>query len=53
MIKEKIGEILIYQDSNGKEAVDVTLADETLWLSLNQIASLFTKRQISYFKTFT
>ena len=41
MMKEKIGEILIYQDSNGKEAVDVTLADETLWLSLNQIASLF------------
>ena len=40
-MKEQIGEIIIYKDVAGKEAVDVTLANETLWLSLNQISSLF------------
>lgn len=40
-MEEQFGKILIYQDSESKEDVDITLANETLWLSLNQITSLF------------
>ena len=35
------GEIVLYQSEDGKSAIDVHLKDETVWLSLNQIAELF------------
>ncbi|KKB96535.1 hypothetical protein SZ25_00375 [Candidatus Arcanobacter lacustris] len=35
------GNIVIYQDNEGKEIVDVTLVKDTMWLSLNQISLLF------------
>ncbi len=35
------GEILIYQSEAGSTKVDVRIEDETLWLNLNQLASLF------------
>jgi hypothetical protein len=35
------GEIVIYQTPGGESKLDVRLAGETLWLSLNQIAALF------------
>jgi prophage maintenance system killer protein len=40
---EKIGktEIVIYEDRGKKVTVEATLRNETIWLSLNQIASLF------------
>lgn len=34
-------EIVIYKSKDGKIAVDIKLLDNTLWLSLNQIANLF------------
>jgi hypothetical protein len=42
-------EILIYQSPDGKTRIDVTLADETVWLSQAQMAELFqtTKQNIS------
>lgn len=37
------GEIIIYRSKNGKTMLDVKLANETVWLTLNQIAELFNK----------
>jgi hypothetical protein len=34
-------EILIYQTEDGKTRIDVRMEDETVWLSLNQLAELF------------
>jgi hypothetical protein len=46
---ETPSEILIYQSPDGKTRVDVTLADETVWLTQAQMAELFqtTKQNIS------
>lgn len=35
------GEIILYKAKDGSAQVDVTLQNETVWLSLNQIANLF------------
>ena len=44
-----LGEIILYQDSDGSTALDVRLQDETVWLSQAQMAELFerNKRTIS------
>lgn len=44
-----IGEFLIYQTPEGNTRVDVRIANETVWLSQNQMADLFqtTKQNIS------
>ncbi|WP_341791612.1 RhuM family protein [Rickettsia endosymbiont of Gonocerus acuteangulatus] len=36
-------QLVIYQDENGEVNVEVKIVDETVWLSLNQIATLFTR----------
>lgn len=33
--------IVIYKSTNGRASVDIKLLDDTLWLSINQIAELF------------
>ncbi|SBW02523.1 RhuM family protein [uncultured Dysgonomonas sp.] len=35
------GEVIIYQTPDGNTLLDVQLEDETVWLSLNQISTLF------------
>jgi prophage maintenance system killer protein len=35
------GEIIIYQASDGQTSIEVKLENETLWLSLNEMATLF------------
>jgi hypothetical protein len=35
------GDFLLYQTEDGKQRIECRLSEETLWLSLNQIASLF------------
>ncbi len=40
-LSEQTGEIIIYQDDEGKAIVDVTFADNNLWLSLKEISQLF------------
>ena len=35
------GEILVYQAGDGETKVEVSLRDETVWLTLNQLADLF------------
>jgi len=36
-----LGEIVLYQSEDGHAAIDVQLKDETVWLTLNQMAELF------------
>ena len=40
-MKSDYGEIVLYQSENGRTALDVHLKDETVWLSLDQMAVLF------------
>ena len=35
------GELILYQSEDGQAKVDVRLKDETVWLTLNQLAELF------------
>ena len=35
------GEIIIYQSDGGKTKLDIKLVEETLWLTINQMADLF------------
>ena len=38
---ENKGQFLVYATDDGKMKIDVRLADETVWLSLDQLATLF------------
>ena len=40
---ENKGEIVIYQSEEGKAAIDVILQDETVWVTQEQMFSLFGK----------
>lgn len=35
------GDVILYQTEDGRTALDVRLAGETVWLTLNQMADLF------------
>ena len=35
------GQFLVYAAEDGRLKIDVRLADETVWLSLDQLATLF------------
>jgi len=39
--EENRGDIVIFKAEDGQTALEVTLEDETVWLSLNQMAALF------------
>lgn len=41
MDNERHGEMLIYQTEDGLTKIDVNMQDETVWLSLEQMADLF------------
>ena len=38
-----MSDIIIYNTNNGKTKLEVTLEDETIWLSQKQIAELYNK----------
>ncbi len=40
-MKETTGNVVLYKAPDGSVALDVKLRDETVWLSLNQMAQLF------------
>ena len=42
MKNDQKSRIIIYKDNDKKVQLDVKLQDETVWLSLNQIAYLYT-----------
>jgi len=39
--KDDGGEVLLYQSEDGQTRIEVRLVDETLWLTINQMAELF------------
>ena len=41
--KTNSGEIILYQNTEGKIEIDVRLEDETVWLTQDQMATLFGK----------
>ncbi|MBN2778091.1 MAG: virulence RhuM family protein, partial [Bacteroidales bacterium] len=43
MEKSNSGEIILYQNPDGKIKIDVRLEDETVWLTQDQMATLFGK----------
>ncbi len=45
MIDDFKGEIIIYSNDDGLEKIDVKIGDETVWLSLDQMAELFQKNK--------
>ncbi len=48
-IHQDLGKIILYKSADGREAVDVHLADETVWLNQAQMTELFqrNKRTVS------
>jgi len=40
---QNTGEIFMYQTADGLTSIDVTLENDTVWLNLNQITSLFSR----------
>ncbi|MBR1737179.1 MAG: virulence RhuM family protein, partial [Firmicutes bacterium] len=44
-IKNEHGEIVIYQTEDGLTKIDVNMQNETVWLSLDQMADLFQKNK--------
>ncbi len=40
-MRSELGEIILYQSEDGRASLDVHLKDETVWLTLNQMADLF------------
>ena len=42
---EDKGQILLYQTPDGESRIEVRLQDETVWLSLDQMAELFQRDQ--------
>jgi prophage maintenance system killer protein len=43
MIESDFGEIILYECADGTSTLDVHLKDETVWLTLNQMANLFAR----------
>lgn len=41
MDNKNLGKIIIYESTDGKTKVDVKIEDETVWLTLDQMATLF------------
>ncbi len=44
-MKEDKGQILLYQTPDGESRIEVRLQDETVWLSLDQMAELFQRNK--------
>lgn len=42
---ESHGGVLLYQTEDGKTQVEVTLENETVWLSIDQMAELFQRNK--------
>ena len=43
---EDKGQILLYKTPDGESRIEVRLQDETVWLSLDQMAELFCSQRV-------
>ena len=39
------GQIILYQTQGGESKIEVTLANETVWLTVDQLAELFQRNK--------
>ncbi|MEJ2135772.1 MAG: hypothetical protein P8X86_11055, partial [Desulfofustis sp.] len=44
-MQDERGEIVIYQADDGSSSLEVRLYDDSIWMSLNQIAALFDRNK--------
>ena len=44
-MEDNKGQILLYQTPNGESKIEVKLEDETVWLTLDQMATLFQRNK--------
>ena len=44
-MKDERGEVVIYQADDGSSSLEVRLYDDSIWMSLNQIAALFDRNK--------
>ena len=40
-MNDDFGNVLLYQTEDGKSQIEVSLKDDTVWLSIDQMADLF------------
>ena len=45
MERDNKGQIILYQTQNGESKIEVTLANETVWLTIDQMAELFQRNK--------
>ena len=45
MEQQDKGQIILYQTQDGESKIEVTLANETVWLSADQMAELFQRNK--------
>ena len=45
MEQQDKGQIILYQTQDGESKIEVTLANETVWLSTDQMAELFQRNK--------
>ena len=44
---ENKGQIILYQTQDGESKIEVTLANETVWLTADQMAELFQRNKLT------
>ena len=42
---EDKGQIILYQTADGESKIEVTLANDTVWLTIDQMADLFQRNK--------
>ena len=45
MERDNKGQIILYQTQDGESKIEVTLANETVWLTIDQMAELFQRNK--------
>ena len=45
MTQQDKGQIILYKTQNGENRIEVTLANETVWLTIDQMAELFQRNK--------
>ena len=45
MNQQNRGQIILYQTQDGESKIEVTLANETVWLTIDQMAELFQRNK--------
>ena len=45
MNQQNRGQIILYQTQDGESKIEVTLANETVWLTIDQMAELFPRNK--------